>query len=75
LIISEYREQERDGSYPSIIINSIDMKKMLYLIGANELAGATEYLLGEVDRLAQAKADLGLLASNTLHIVFEDIQR
>ena len=75
LIIASYRKQRPDGSYPPIIINSIDMKKMLDLIGANELAGVTEYLVGEVKKLAQAKADLGLLASNTPHLVFEDIQR
>jgi aspartate racemase len=75
LIIASYRKQKRDGSYPPIIINSIDMKKMLDLIAAKELAGVTEYLLSEVKKLAQAGADLGLLASNTPHIVFEDIQR
>ena len=75
LIIASYRERERDGSYPPIIINSIDMKKMLDLIAAKELAGVTEYLLSEVKKLAQAGADLGLLASNTPHVVFEDIQR
>jgi aspartate racemase len=75
LIIASYREQKQDGSYPPIIINSINMKKMLDLIAANELAGVTEYLLGEVKKLAQAGANLGLLASNTPHIVFEDIQR
>jgi aspartate racemase len=75
LIVASYREQKRDGSYPPIIINSIDMKKMLDLIAANNLAGVTEYLLSEVKKLAQAGADLGLLASNTPHIVFEDIQR
>ncbi len=64
-----YREQKGDGSYPSIIINSIDMKKMLDLIGANDLASTTEYLLGEVNRLAHAGADMGLFASNTPHIV------
>jgi aspartate racemase len=74
-IVALYREQTQDGSYPSIIINSINMKRMLDLIEANELAGLTEYLLGEVKRLAHAGADLGLLASNTPHIVFEDIQR
>jgi len=74
-IIALYLEQKLDGSYPSIIINSIDMKRMLDLIEAQELAGLTEYLLGEVERLAHAGADLGLLASNTPHIVFEDIQR
>jgi aspartate racemase len=75
LIISSYREQKRDGGYPQIIINSIDMKKMLDLIAAKELAGVTEYLISEVKKLTQAGADFGLLASNTPHIVFEDIQR
>jgi aspartate racemase len=75
LIIASYREQKKDGSYPLIIINSIDMKKMLDLIVTNELAGLTEYLLAEVNKLTKAGADLGLLASNTPHIVFEDIQQ
>jgi len=75
LIIASYREQKRDGSYPQIIINSIDMKKMLDLIAAKALAGVTEYLLGGVKKLAQAGADFALLASNTPHIVFGDIQR
>ena len=75
LIIASYREQKKDGSYPLIIINSIDMKKMLDLIVTNELAGLTEYLLAEINKLTKAGADLGLLASNTPHIVFEDIQQ
>ena len=32
LIIASYRKQKQDGSYPSILINSIDMKKLLDLI-------------------------------------------
>jgi aspartate racemase len=75
LIISAYRAQKRDGSYPSIIINSIDLTKMLDLIGAQELTEVTEYLLDEVIKLAKAGADFGLFASNTPHIVFDDIQR
>jgi len=75
LIIASYREKNRDGSYPSILINSIDMKKMLDLIAAKELAGLTGYLLGEIRKLAQAGADFGLLASNTPHLVFEDLRR
>jgi len=73
-IIALYRERRRDGSYPPIIINSIDLKKMLDLIGADDLAGVTEYLVGEVTKLARAGAEVGLLASNTPHIVFEDIR-
>lgn len=75
LMVNFYREQIRDGSYPSILINSIDMKKMLDLIAANELANVIEYLVGEVKRLAMAGADFGLLASNTPHIVFDDIRQ
>ena len=74
-IIAMYRQQKRDGSYPSIIINSIDLKKMLDLIEANELAKLTEYLVGEVQKLARAGADCGLLAANTSHIVFDEIRR
>jgi aspartate racemase len=75
LIIASYRDRMRDGTYPPIIINSIDMKKMLDFIGANDLAGVTEYLLDEIRKLARAGAEVGFLASNTPHIVFEDIQR
>jgi len=75
LIIASYRARKPDGSYPPLIINSINLKKMLDLIGANELASVTEYLLGEVHKLSRAGVDFGLLAANTPHIVFEDIQR
>ena len=75
LIITSYREQKQDGSYPSIIINSIDLKKMLDLIGANQLGEVTQYLLDEIKKLERAGADLGVLASNTPHIVFDDLQR
>jgi aspartate racemase len=74
LIIAGYRERRRDGSYPSILINSIDMKRMLDLIGAGRLAETIEYLKREADRLARAGADFGVLASNTPHLVFDDLQ-
>jgi aspartate racemase len=74
LIIASYREKKQDGSYPPILINSIDMKTMLDLISKNELPRVTKYLLGEVMKLANGGADFGLLASNTPHIVFNDIR-
>jgi aspartate racemase len=75
LIIALYRERVQDGSYPPILLNSIDMTRMLDLIGADQLAEVTEYLVGEVQKLANAGADFGFLASNTPHIVFNEIQR
>lgn len=75
LIIASYRSQNPDGDYPSLIINSINLRKMIALITANQLAEMTKYLLAEVHRLARAGADFGLFASNTPHIVFAEIQR
>jgi aspartate racemase len=69
------RERVPDGSYPPVIINSIDLKRMLDLIAAGQLAEVTAYLSGEVERLARAGAEVGLLASNTPHIVFDNLQR
>jgi len=75
LIIKLYREQRKDGSYPPILINSIDMKRMLDFIGANQLSEVIDYLVGEVQKLCVAGASFGLLASNTPHIVFHEIQQ
>jgi aspartate racemase len=70
-IIAAYREQRPDGSYPQLIINSIDLTKMLGFVFANQLEQLADYLGAEIQKLADAGADFGLLASNTPHIVFE----
>jgi aspartate racemase len=75
LLVASYRKQRPDGSFPPILINSIDMTKMLALIGANQMAEVTNYLTGEVNKLARAGADFALLAANTPHIVFDEIRR
>lgn len=75
LVIALYREEIQDGSYPSIIINSIDLKKMLTLIEANKFTKVIEYLIDEMQRLARAGADFGLLAANTPHVVFDELRR
>ncbi len=72
-IITVYQEQRNDGSYPSIIINSIDLQRIRGLIEVNELAGAAEYLVSAVETLARAGAVLGVLAANTAHIVFDEV--
>lgn len=73
-VVASYRNRRPDGSYPRVIVNCIDMKAMLDLVGAGRLAELTEYLLKEVKRLAAAGADFGLLAANTPHVVFEPLR-
>jgi aspartate racemase len=73
-VISAYRQRQPDGSYPSIIINSIDLKKMIDLMGGNQLDTVTDYLVCEIQRLAGAGAHIGLVAANTPHVVFDEVQ-
>jgi aspartate racemase len=72
-IIALYRERQRDGSYPEFIINSVDLKKGLDFMDANDLAGMADYLLEQIGKLARAGANFGLISANTPHIVFDDL--
>jgi aspartate racemase len=73
-IIAAYQEHSLDGNYPRIIINSINLKRMVDLITRNELAAVAENLLAALDTLAAAKADFAVIAANTPHIVFDDVR-
>jgi aspartate racemase len=75
LIISSFLDLDQSGNYPKIIINSINMKKMLDLIGENRLGDVSFYLAAEVNKLAAAGADFAAMASNTPHIVFDQVEQ
>ena len=72
-IIELYRARKNDGSYPPILINSIDLQRVLAIVAAGELNALTEWLLSELEKLARAGADVAIMASNTPHIVFDEI--
>src|SRR5438067_9332904 len=72
-IIALYREWQRNGSYPEFIINSVDLKKGLDFMAANNLAGMADYLVEEIGKLARAGANFGLISANTPHIVFDEL--
>jgi len=73
-IIDGYRARQADGSYPSIIINSIDLSKLVRWMNAGELDAVTDYLVAEIEKLELAAVDFALLASNTPHIVFNQLR-
>jgi len=74
-IIAVYRERKPDDSYPQFLINSVDLSKVVALIRANDRASLIKYLLEEIQKLANAGADFGLIAANTPHIVFDDVEK
>jgi aspartate racemase len=72
-IIAIYRERQPDGSYPQFVINSINLQKGIDFLEVNDLAGMTDFLLNEIEKLPQAGADFGIIAANTPHIVFDEV--
>jgi aspartate racemase len=74
-LIAAYRALKPDGSYPAIVINSINMKTLLDMIEANDRVKMAEFLVGEIQKLVRAGAQCGLLAANTPHIVFDEVRR
>jgi aspartate racemase len=74
LLIAEHRARVTDGSYPTIVIDSIDLARMIGYVERGELETLAGYLADEVARLAAAGADLAALASNTPHIVFDEVR-
>jgi len=73
MIFARYREKRPDGSSPSIIVNSIDLKRMLDFVAAAQLEELTGYLRVELERLKSAGSDLALMAANTPHVVFDEL--
>jgi aspartate racemase len=75
LILARYRELRPDGTSPSIVINSIDLKKLLNLTAAPQRDHLIAYLRAEFERLKAAGATIALMAANIPHLVFEDLRR
>ena len=57
-IIALYRRRNPDGSAPYIIINSLDMKKVLNMLTASKLEELATFLSEEVEKLARAGAQI-----------------
>src|SRR5438128_7727828 len=72
-IIALYRERTGDRHYPEFVIVSVDLRKGLGFMDANDLSGMANYLLEGIDKLARAGADFGIISANTPHIVFDEV--
>ena len=74
LLTAQYREKA-DGNSPPVIINSINLKSMIELMAANDLATVTDLLVEAFEKLRRAGVDFAALTANTAHIVFEEVQQ
>lgn len=70
--VLEAWEREDPSTAPSIIIDSLDVRRALHLVAVDRTA-LTEYLLASLRRLAGAGVDFAVMTANTPHIVFDDL--
>ena len=61
-MIAAYRERQPDGSYPPIVISSVDVSSMLGALMRNQLAEVADLLVAEAQRLEAAGAGCGAIA-------------
>jgi len=72
-IIDGYRAITQNNEYPKIIIESVNMTEMLGYLSQNLLDELVSFLLRSINNLAAAGADFAVIASNTPHIVFDEV--
>jgi aspartate racemase len=65
-------EREDPSTAPSIVIDSLDVRRALHLV-ASDRPALTEYLLASLRRLAGAGVDFAAMTANTPHIVFDEL--
>jgi aspartate racemase len=70
--IIEAWEREDPSTAPSIVIDSLDVRRALHLVETDRPA-LIEYLLASLGRLAGAGVDFAVMSANTPHIVFDEI--
>ncbi|HET9270096.1 MAG TPA: amino acid racemase [Vicinamibacterales bacterium] len=69
------RSPELGGSRsPQIVINSVDFWAMRALLEQGDAAGLAEMLARDLDVLARAGAGVAIIAANTPHMVFDQVQ-
>jgi aspartate racemase len=74
-IIRRYYDVFGTHSYPEIIIYSVNFQQYIAWAYEEQWPEVVEALLDLLTRLQRAGADFAVIACNTLHVVFDQVQR
>jgi aspartate racemase len=74
-LIACYRGKTADENYPHVVLNSINLTEMLGMLSANQLPELANFLLAHIEVLARAGADFAVIAANSPHLVFAEIEK
>ncbi|HTN27386.1 MAG TPA: amino acid racemase, partial [Burkholderiales bacterium] len=70
--ILEAWQREDPSTSPSMVIDSLDVKRALHLV-ATDRSALSEYLFDSLQRLAGAGVDFIAMTANTPHVVFDEL--
>jgi len=73
-ITREYVRQYGNFAYPEILIYSVNFQRFLDWQNVGQWDLTTERIVEVFHVLAEAGAQIGLIATNTLHYVFDDVE-
>jgi len=73
-IVAAFNTKYTDLAYPEIILYSANLNELMRLIEAKKWPTLSEWLLGKIFSLQRAGAEFAAIASNTPHIVFDEIK-
>ena len=74
-IVRRYQELFGDHSYPEIIIYSVSFQKFIDWMAKDRWNEITDELIRGIRNLAAAGADFALIATNTMHLVFDEVEK
>ena len=74
-ITRTYTARFGDYGYPEILIYSVNFQKFVDWQHKGQWNEAAREMAEALERLHLAGADFGLIATNTMHIVFEEVQK
>ncbi len=73
-IVRRYQELFGNHSYPEIIIYSVSFQKFEDWMDGEDWGSVEEALLSCLESLSAAGADFAIIATNTMHIVFDELR-
>lgn len=74
-ILGKYYERKKDYYYPEVLIFSFDFQKFTDFENNKDMAGYIGYVMEGVRSLEAAGADFLLMAANSPHAVFDQVEK
>jgi aspartate racemase len=74
-ITRAYTAQHGDFGYPEILIYSVNFQRFVDWQRSGRWREAAEEMAAALERLRLAGADFGVIATNTMHFVFDQVQQ